>query len=87
MEIGQIVVVMKLTPLRDACDGFLHGSLGGQVTRVAAEQGEVGTAFKGRKAPGVPFDLPCHIARSNSGGRNGWQQVSSTVGELRTPFS
>ncbi len=28
-------------PLRDACDGFLHGSLGGQLARMAAEQWDV----------------------------------------------
>ncbi len=37
--------------------------------------------------PGDPFDLICRIARSSSDGRNGWQQASSTVGDLRTPFS
>ncbi len=28
-------------PLRDACDGFLHISLGGQLAKIAAEQGYV----------------------------------------------
>ncbi len=28
-------------PLRDACGVFLHGSLGGQLARMAVEQGDV----------------------------------------------
>ncbi len=28
-------------PLRDACDGVLHGSLGGLLAGMAAEQGDV----------------------------------------------
>ncbi len=37
--------------------------------------------------PGAPFDLICRIARSSSNGWNGWQQASSTFGDLRTSFS
>ncbi len=34
------VNVLISAPLRDARDGFLHGSLGGQLARVAAVQGD-----------------------------------------------